>query len=167
MKTLRMLDGKIQGEDMRSLRMAANQMELDYLILIHGTNQHVIDEMLPDNRERGAYLIWVLSDQASSQQHIGNFLAPGVVSEGLQAFSREPTGNFPTSEDVLEGRGENDLEHTVMSFRQELDPKEVPNLVGYEEIVEMLDDLLEIPHLFKQLIRPHSRIGFQRILLFI
>ena len=78
----------------------------------------------------------------------------------------ETTGNTATKESVSEGRSGQDLEQIVLGFRQELNSEHVPRFVGYGDVVEMLDDLIRIPQLFKHLIKPHSHVGFQGILLF-
>ncbi|KAL8816160.1 MAG: hypothetical protein Q9191_008377 [Dirinaria sp. TL-2023a] len=153
MKTLRMLEVETQRDEMTSLRAAAIQMELDYMMLLYGTNHHVVDEMVPDNKERTAHLIRALSD--------GSF-----INEPTHEPTHEPINKSPNVEAVAGSNTSNSLEDSIMSFKQEVDQAEVPSFVGYADIIDMLDDLVEIPQIFKHLIEPRSSVGFQGILLF-
>lgn len=128
--------------------MAVNQMEFDYLMLICGTNNHVVDEMIPNNKERIAHLIRAPSG------------APFIHEASGHGLTRESAA----VETALEGS--NDLDHVVMSFKQEIDHTQIPAFVGYTDILEMLYDLFEIPQLFKHLTKPGTSIWFQGILLF-
>ena len=99
--------------------------------------------MIPDHKERLEYIKRNLPRKTLK------------AKEGVRNVA-EPSGAPGTAE----------MEAMVLGFRQQINPDQIPQLIGHERIAEDLEDLMAIPYLFQHLSRPDTNVGFHGILLF-
>ena len=59
-----------------------------------------------------------------------------------------------------------DLESLVIGLQEKLDPATQPVIIGYDKLLELLQDLIELPRRFSLLIKPGYTVEFHAILLF-
>ena len=169
-KRLRSLEEEAKAQRIGGLKRALLLMELDYSMLMYGTKRSVLDVMIPDHKERLAYIRQSLGEESpKAKEIVVNVHVTGVGSQSLPEGSpkaKETVPNVQVTEVGSAGGQDTDWEQMVIGFKQELDPNEIPPLAGHRKVIETLEDLMEIPQLFPHLIKSRSNVGFQGILLF-
>ena len=114
------------------------------MLLLYGTKRNVIDLMVPDHKVRIEYLVDNLP-----------------ISEP----QADPVKKIVLAAPAGEHTADEDLESLVRGFQEKIDPDALPITVGYDNVLELLEDLIELPRRFQHLIKPGNSVGFQGILL--
>ena len=143
-KTLRALESDAEGRNLTTIRRKLLILELGYLLLLYGTKRNVIDIMVPDHKVRLDYLVENLPISKPKTEPVKK---TAIAAGGEHA-------------------PENDLESLVMDFQEKLNPATQPTIIEYVKVLELLQDLIELPWKFSHLIKPSSTVEFQGILLF-
>lgn len=146
-KQLRLLEQEAKTRGLEQMRQALLLMELDYLMLMWATKIHVLEDMIPDHKERLEYIKQNLPHRDARAKEVAGSVAGGIT--GVSGVS-----------------GTAEMEELVLGFRQQVNADQIPQIIGHERIAEDLEDLMAIPRLFQHLSRPDTNVGFQGILLF-
>ena len=144
MKTLRALESDAERRRLTTIRRELLILELGYLLLLYGTKRNVIDIMVPDHKVRLDYLVENLPICEPKTELVKK---TAIAAGGEHA-------------------PDDDLESLVIGFQEKLDPATQPAIIGYDKVLDLLQDLIELPRRFSHLIKPGSTVGFQGILLF-
>lgn len=142
-KQLRVLEHGARTRGLEQMRQALLLMELDYLMLMWATKINVLDNMIPDHKERLDYIKQHLPHQTTrAKEVVGNVAGPSGAS------------------------GTAEMKEMVLGFRQRINSDQIPQIIGHEQIAKSLEDLMAVPRLFQHLSRPNANVGIQGILLF-
>ncbi|KAL8737372.1 MAG: hypothetical protein Q9181_001747 [Wetmoreana brouardii] len=139
---------KVATRMIKRLQQLANEVNAHTtrraLLFMYAKFRDVINVMIPNHHE-------MLADVIGSIQSLC-----GLSNTTTQVVPM-PAGG---------GSTQTDFDQMVLGFQEELAPSSMPQIVGKEETIDALEELLELPRLFAHLLTPRSMVGFQGIMLF-